>query len=126
MFISGSSVAIVLRILGYRSYRYAGCYVFEVKEGWGGLNLGIFTIVCKDASDATKNHEFGHAIQTCVFGPLTPFIVLIPSAIRYWYRNIRYNSKGITPKTAYDDFWVEGQATKLGNKFAPLWCNTNV
>ena len=28
-------------------------------------------------------HEFGHTFQNCLFGPLFPLIVAIPSAIRY-------------------------------------------
>ena len=33
-------------------------------------------------------HEFGHTFQNCLLGPLFPFMVAIPSAIRYWLREI--------------------------------------
>ena len=41
-------------------------------------------------------------------------MVQIPSVIRFWYREKMYYAKGITPPTAYDDAWFEGEATKLG------------
>jgi hypothetical protein len=43
--------------------------------------------------------------------------VCIPSAIRYWYRELKYLRNGLTPPTAYDDAWFEGQATRVGAKF---------
>ena len=44
-----------------------------------------------------------------------PFIVCIPSAIRYWYRNIKVSfGKDLQP---YDSIWFEGQATTLGLKY---------
>ena len=43
-----------------------------------------------------------------------PFVVSIPSAIRYWNRKLNYHDKGLTPPTEYDDIWFEKQATKLG------------
>ncbi|MBO5712210.1 MAG: hypothetical protein J6R47_05160 [Acholeplasmatales bacterium] len=46
-----------------------------------------------------------------------PFVICIPSALRYWYRELRYNRKGITPPTKYDDIWFEDEATKLGRLY---------
>jgi hypothetical protein len=45
---------------------------------------------------------------------LFPFIVAIPSAIRYHYQNYR-SSKGLSNKE-YDAIWFEGMATKWGTK----------
>lgn len=45
------------------------------------------------------------------------FVITIPSIIRYWYRELKYNKKGLTPPTEYDDIWFEGQATKWGYKY---------
>ena len=45
-----------------------------------------------------------------------PFVICIPSAIRYWYRELKYYRKGLYPETDYDSIWFEGQATKWGNK----------
>ena len=112
----GLIVAGVLLGMGKKPKQWGWCYYFEIGDGWGGLELGIIFLTSKKPSTHTKCHEFGHAIQNCYFGPLMPFLVCIPSAIRYWYRRIR-RSKGLKNKTAYDDIWFEGQATRLGYKY---------
>ena len=112
----GLIVAGVLLCMGKKPKKWGWCYYFEIGDGWGGLELGIIFLTSKKPSTHTKCHEFGHAIQNCYFGPLMPFLVCIPSAIRYWYRRIR-RSKGLKNKTAYDDIWFEGQATRLGYKY---------
>ena len=114
--IVGFIVAVVLLLAGKKPKRWGDCFYFEVGEGWGGLELGIFFLTSKNPSIHTRNHEHGHAIQNCFFGVFMPFIVSIPSAIRYHYRNYR-EKKGLPNKTAYDDIWFEGQATKLGTKY---------
>jgi hypothetical protein len=62
-------------------------------------------------------HECGHGLQNIMFGPLFIFIIFIPSCIRYWYRELRYERKGIMPPTSYDSIWFEGWATELGKKY---------
>lgn len=114
--LAGLIVASVLMCLGFKPKKYGWCYYFEVGKNWGGLNLGIICITDNEPTKHTKNHEHGHAVQNCMFGPLMPFIVCIPSAIRYWYRELNYNKKGKKPPTEYDDAWFEGQATRIGNK----------
>lgn len=121
MTLIGLISALVLICAGYKPKRWGGCIYFNVGKNWGGVELGLFFITDQRDSTHTKNHEFGHAIQNCWFGVLMPFLVCIPSAIRYWYREIRYNRKGITPPTKYDDIWFEGQATALGTKYIEYW-----
>lgn len=90
-----------------------------VGHDWGGLGLGCFFICdngCKDC-DFLRAHECGHGIQNCIFGPFTLFIICIPSAIRYWYRELKYYRKGIIPKTGYYDIWFEKQASNFGEKY---------
>lgn len=106
----GLLVAAVLRIAGKRPKRWGYCYYFEVGKGWGGLELGLIFLTDSTPFEHTKCHEHGHAIQNCFFGPFMPFIVSIPSAIRYWWRHF---TKATTP---YDAIWFEGQATRLGKK----------
>ena len=112
----GLIVAFVLVCAGHRPKKWGWCYYFEAGTGWGGLELGIIFLTSKDPSKKCKHHEFGHAIQNCYFGPLMPFIVCIPSAIRYWYRRSR-ESRGLRNYTSYDSIWFEGQATRLGIKY---------
>jgi hypothetical protein len=111
--------AVVLLCAGYKPKKWGGCWYFNVGKHWGGLNLGIIFLVDESSSDYTKNHEFGHAIQNCFLGPFMLFVIGIPSAVRYWYREIRLH-KGLT-NTTYDAIWFERSATKLGNNFIGKW-----
>lgn len=121
MTLIGLIAAGVLLCAGYRPKRWGGCWYFNVGENWGGVELGLVFLTDNNDTIHTKNHEFGHAIQNCFFGPLMPFIVCIPSAIRYWYRELRYNRRGLRPTTNYDDIWFEGQATELGYMNIHKW-----
>ena len=113
----GCVVAVFLIAAGHKPFRYGWCWYFEIGENWGGLELGIFFLTNKEPTKHLLQHESGHAIQNCYLGFLMPFIVCIPSALRYWYRELRYNRRNIKPPTKYDDIWFEGQATKLGQKY---------
>lgn len=64
-------------------------------------------------------HEWGHGIQNIILGPLMPFLVAIPSCIRYWYREllVRSGEKKYADLPDYDSIWFEGWATKLGKKY---------
>lgn len=114
----GLNVALILRVLGHRSKKFALVRFFEIGEDWGGFELGLFFVANQNSTFRLRCHEFGHAIQNCMFGPLTPFIICIPSTIRYWYRELHYYRRGKKPKTNYDDIWFEGQATRLGMSIA--------
>ena len=111
----GILVGLVLCITGHKPENWMYCDHFSIGKDWGGVSFGFIFITNENASMHIRNHEHGHALQNCVFGPLMLFIVDIPSAIRYWYR--RYiTKKGGSLKKAYDDIWFEGQATKLGTE----------
>ena len=126
MTLIGYVAAIVLRALGYQPKKWGYCYYFEVGRYWGGVNFGPIFITCKDSSEHTKNHELGHAHQNCRFGLLMPFIVAIPSAIRYWSRIWAVNGGFVEQNELpdYDSAWYEGDATKLGTEFMN-WYNNN-
>ena len=111
----GLIVSLVMLCMGCKPHKWGYCYYFEVGEGWGGLEFGVIFLVSKTASDHTKNHELGHGIQNCYWGPLTLLVIWIPSAIRYQYRKIRAKL-GYQNKTKYDDFWAEGQASRWGTE----------
>lgn len=119
----GAIVALILIATNHKPQKYGYCYYFEVgKTNWGGLELGMFFLTQKNASERTKMHELGHGINNTWFGPFMLFIVTIPSAIRYHYRNIR-RKIGKPCKTGYDDIWFEKLATDTGTKFMN-WYNT--
>lgn len=121
MTLIGGAVAIVLLALGKKPKRYHGAIYFEVGKGWGGINLGLFFLCSEDSGERVKSHEFGHSLQNCLYGPLMFVLVCIPSATRYWYRELKYNRRGRIPPTKYDDAWFEGQATKWGQKYKDLF-----
>ena len=116
MTLIGAIVTLVLKIAGKEVKKWGYCYYVEVGKNWGGLELGMFFLKDSNPSTHTNNHEHGHAIQNCYWGILMPFVICIPSAIRYWYRRIR-NKLGYKILTAYDDIWFEGQATALGKSY---------
>ena len=85
----GILAAVVLEILGYKPQRWGYCRYYEVGRRWGGVSFGPVFIVERSARDFTKDHEHGHAIQNCYYGPLMPFMVCLPSALRWWMRRCR-------------------------------------
>lgn len=111
MTLIGLICAAVMMLRGKKPTIYKGCIHFTSIYS---LNLGI-VLFTSTGSKFLKDHEYGHALQNCVYGIFSPFLVTIPSAIRFWYRQIRYIDKGKTPPTGYYDIWFEAQATRWGN-----------
>ena len=77
----------------------------------GSFSLGMFVFLEKYSSSRLVAHEIGHSYQNIIFGPLKPFLVSIPSVIRFWLFGGRH-----LDWDAYNKAWFEGQATKLGIK----------
>lgn len=121
MTLIGIIVSIVLTIAGKKSEKWGACRHFKVGKNWGGADLGLVFLTDETPNEYIKNHEHGHAIQNCYFGFLMPFVVCIPSVVRYWYRELKYLRNGLTPPTDYDDVWFEGDATRLGTIYATKW-----
>ena len=113
--IIGAIIAIVLICRGSMPQRFGYAIYFETGENWGGVNFGGFFFVQKSASTQLKRHEYGHSFQNLMLGVLMPFLVNIPSAMRYHYRNYKKAKGHHLPP--YDRFWCEGWATKLGEKY---------
>lgn len=112
----GALITVVLCACGCRPEHYYWIYYQKAgPEYWGGFEMGLMFVRDKKSSDKHINpHEFGHTFQNCLFGPLMIFLVSIPSAIRYWYREIR-ERQGKKNETDYDDIWFEKSATDCGN-----------
>ena len=95
--ILGAIVALGLRCAGNKPTRFGPCWCFEMDVNFG-LDLGLFFIAPKSKCYSLKCHELGHHLQACfLFGPLTLFVCSIPSAIRFWLRNM----KTFKAKTVY-------------------------
>ena len=89
MTLIGAVIALSLLCIGKKPKKHAGCTYFNVGKSWGGVELGCFFLTDEHDSKHTRNHEFGHSLQNCLWGPLFPFVVCIPSAIRYWLREFK-------------------------------------
>lgn len=113
----GLLISLAMLIIGKKPKRFCSIWFFNVGRSWGGFETGCMFLRDNASSDAISKHEYGHAFQNCIYGPLFIFIVAIPSAVRYWQRRIAariheddasYNQK------PYDAIWFEGSATHIG------------
>ncbi len=118
----GLIVFLVTIIIGSKVHKNGCSYIVEIGRNWGGLSLGCFAF-CANYSETnhywfehTRKHEFGHAIQNCILGPLFIFVIAIPSSIRYHYRNYAIKRDKAFSADWYDSIWFEGTATKYGSK----------
>lgn len=114
MTVIGLIVALVLKMFGFKAKKHGWCYYFEVGNNWGGVNLGVVFLTSKNPSEHTRNHEHGHALQNCLWGPLMPVVISLPSATRYWKRH--FQQKRGEQLEPYDSVWYEGQASSWGTK----------
>ena len=119
MTLVGCLVAIALMITGHRPRRFHYFIYFEVGEGCSGFNCGCFFVTCRSLSSVIKLHESGHGLQNIMLGVFMPFVIAIPSVVRYWYREYLVHSGKRTYRELppYDSIWFEGWATKLGRKY---------
>lgn len=135
MTLVGLAVALFLRLKGKRFIRAGYCLMFPTREDWG-ISLGLVILAPEEEvwsmyqetdriplliyASGLISHEHGHAIQNVYLGFLFPFLVGLPSAIRFWWREWK-SKHGNKPKTDYDAVWFEGSATKTGKKFFELF-----
>lgn len=120
MSLAGIAVACGMLITGHKMHRFGPCFYFERGKGWGGMTWGFVIVVCEGAGTRLLAHELGHAIQNCRFGPFMPFLVGIPSSLRYWARRLWKRITGREPKKPYDAAWFEGQATAVGLEYMKM------
>lgn len=115
--LAGCFFALIMLITGHKPHRYGYCVYFEVGKDWGGMSSGIFFITGRENSEYVKSHEHGHSIQNCYFGFLMPFIVCLPSSLRFWFRTIVGKLAPRKIFKPYDSVWFENQATNVGKMF---------
>ena len=114
--IAGAVAAAGLLATGHKPERFGNCINFTVGKNWGGGSMGVFMITCKNASQRLKEHEHGHSIQNCFYGPLMP-IINLRSSSRYLYRACIQLLKPNKTLPPYDSIWFEGEATELGRTY---------
>lgn len=116
----GFCIATIARACGVKPQKHAGATYYQFGKNWGGISFGPYFFCGTQASERTKNHEFGHSLQNAIWGPLFIFVIAIPSFIRC--QKFNYNIlHGIPNKEEYDAIWFEGQATEWGTKVAKEW-----
>ena len=89
MSLIGLITAIALLITGHKPCLFHNRIHFKVGDYWGGLEMGPIFITDNQPNLHIKQHECGHGIQNIILGPFMPFVVSIPSAIRYWLREMK-------------------------------------
>lgn len=121
MTLFGVVCGLVLLVTGHKPKRFHCFIYFEVGENWGGFGAGCFFFCSKNSPFHLKQHESGHGIQNLIFGVFMPFVVSIPSCVRYWYREwlVRSGRKKQSALPEYDSVWFEGMASRLGKKYFP-------
>ena len=96
-----------------KPYKFHRGYIILWGRNWGGLELGTGALVANGMGDSwtfhTCCHEMGHCYQSALLGPLSIFLIAIPSMVRYWYREF---SKKVQP--SYDAIWFEESASAIG------------
>ena len=115
--LAGAIVSAVLRLLGHRPRKWGWTTCFVVGKNWGGLSLGPVTLASSPSEDLLR-HEFGHSVQNCRLGPFYLLVILLPSALRYWYRRWAVRAGKGRSLSPYRSIWFEAQADRLGQKYA--------
>ena len=89
--------------------RYHGVLEIRFFKNWGGCDLGLVYLRDTTSLESVSEHELGHSFQVWL-GIFFPFVVAIPSAIRWWIRRLQPN-KAHKP---YNAFWAEDAASQCG------------
>ena len=86
--------------------KYKSAYIYD--KFWAeGVSLGYFILFDNyehAVSEVDIKHEYGHYIQSLIFGPLYLLVIGIPSELNYQFGFSKF----------YYDFWTEKWADKLG------------
>ena len=118
--LAGGMVLLILRLCGIQSFPFGWCRAVKLGRRWGGVNIGLLLVSDRTSGSHVLLHEHGHALQNACLGPLMPFLVCLPSSLRFHWRNI-CTKLGHPPKSIYDSVWFERQATQLGQKYRNEW-----
>lgn len=115
----GFIVAVPFLLKGCKLKAFGWTFYLEVNTYEGsGFSIGAIFFVPANCSLHMRQHEHGHGIQNTFLGVFMPFVVTIPSVIRFWYREYLVKKKGVkyADLKPYESVWFEKQATSLGEK----------
>lgn len=88
---------------------YHGVLEIGLGQNWGGCDLGLVYLRDTTSNVSVSNHELGHSFQVWL-GIFFPFVVAIPSAIRWWIRRLQPNKE----HKPYSSIWFEDSADQVG------------
>ena len=114
--LAGCVAALVMKSAGRIPEKRGYNWFFRLKKAHWGLDLGLFAFVPENCGDRMIAHEHGHGIQNAWIGPFMLFTVIIPSAVRFWYRFFRTGIRKKPLKNDYDSIWFEASATLNGKR----------
>ena len=90
----GACMAFGCVCAGKKPNIFNGMIHFRFGKNWGGVEMGLFFFTDDTAGLHTMQHESGHGLQNALWGPLFPFLVALPSGLRYNMRNFKtYQTK---------------------------------
>ena len=107
--------ALYLYCQGYEEMRQVGyndVVVVKSPKMRGGISLGQYVIVSRDANLETIYHELGHCKQSQILGWLYLIVIGLPSII--WAA--LYGIQEIRERWSYYDFYTERWANELGEE----------
>ena len=88
---------------------YHGVLEIRFGQNWGGCDLGLVYLRDTTSLESVSEHELGHSFQVWL-GIFFPFVVAIPSAIRWWIRRLQPNKQ----HKPYSCIWFEDSADMCG------------
>jgi len=107
----------IISVINYKTVFYVKLKKDVLQgSGFGGVSLGGFiflTDVWEDKEQQTLDHEYGHCMQSLLFGPLYLLVIGIPSVI--W--NVCFRKYRKEKNVDYYSFYTE--------KWADIWGKVN-
>jgi hypothetical protein len=104
-------------------YRDKKVYCFK-SSYISGVSLGEYIILREGHSETTLDHEYGHTVQSRIFGPLYLIVIGIPSAVfnNLWDRKFHKTWTDQKRIEWYYSRYPEKWADRLGgvNRFKKL------
>ena len=105
---------------GCEHFWFHGAYVTRWAHS-GGISLGMFIFIGDPLMEngekyAYLTHEYGHSIQSLIYGPLYLLIVGIPSSS--WAA--KYNGEMLRQGVSYFSVFPENQANAFGEKVTKI------
>lgn len=94
----GLVATLVVMCFGKFPKAYKGIYYQSIFKNWGGWEFGLMFLCDEDENIYIKKHELGHTYQNALLGIFQPFLVWLPSAFRYQWREHIYRVQKRNPK----------------------------